>query len=71
MQLFLRPFYNIIRQQIMFEWTLEHQKHFKEINTLSKEQKSNTIPDPGQPFYAMCDSSSFGIKRSIITTTQR
>ena len=24
------------------------------------EQISNTIPDPNQPFYAMCDASNFG-----------
>ena len=52
MQLYLRPFYNILRQQNDFEWTTEHQKRFKEIKTLITEQLSNTIPDPDQPFYA-------------------
>ena len=31
MQLYLRPFYNILRQQINFEWATEHQTRFKEI----------------------------------------
>ena len=31
MQLYLRPFYNILRQQNNFEWTTEHQTRFEEI----------------------------------------
>ena len=58
MQLYLRPFYNILRQQNNFEWTTEHQKQFEEIKTLLTEQLSNTIPNPDQPFYAMCDASN-------------
>ena len=36
----------------------KHQKRFEEIKTLLTEQISNTIPDPNQPFYAMCDASN-------------
>ena len=50
MQLYLRPFYNILRQQNKFEWTLEHQKYFEEIETLLTEQIVNTISDPDRPF---------------------
>ena len=46
MQLYLRPFYNILRQQNSFEWTTEHQKRFEEKKTLLLEQLLNTIPDP-------------------------
>ena len=53
MQFFLRPFYNILRQQNIFERTTEHQTRFKEIKKLLTEQVSNTIPDPNQPFYTM------------------
>ena len=59
MQLYLRPFYNIFRQQINFEWTTGHQTRFEEIKKLLTEQISNTIPNPNQPFYAMCDASNF------------
>ena len=31
-----------------------------ERKTLLTDQISNTIPDPDQPFYAMCDTSFFG-----------
>ena len=31
MQLYLRPFYNILRQQNNLEWTTEQQTRFKEI----------------------------------------
>ena len=65
-QLYLRPFYNILRQQNNFEWTTEHQKRFEEIKTLLTEQLSSTIPDPNQPFYAMCDASNFGIGAALL-----
>ena len=65
-QLYLRPFYNILRQQKNFEWTKEHQKRFEEIKTLLTEQISNTIPDPNTPFYAMCDASNFGIGAAFL-----
>ena len=66
MQLYLRPFYNILRQQNNFEWTTEHQKRFEEIKTLLTEQVSNKITDPDQPFYAICDASNFGIGAALI-----
>ena len=40
MQLYLRPFYNILRQKNNFEWTTEHQKRFEEIKTLFTQQLS-------------------------------
>ena len=54
MQLYLKPF---LRQQNNFEGTTEHQTRFEEIKILLTEQISNTIPDPHQPFYAMCEAS--------------
>ena len=66
MQLYLRPFYNILRQQKNFEWNTEHQARFEEIKKLLTEQISNTIPDPNQPFYAMCDASNFGIGAALL-----
>ena len=59
MHLFLRPFYNILRQKNSFEWTTEHQTRFEEIKKLLAERIINTIPDPNQPFYANCDASNF------------
>ena len=66
MQLYLRSFYNILRQQNNFEWTTEYQTRFKEIKKLLTEQISNTISDPNQPFYAMCDASNFGIGAELL-----
>ena len=66
MQLCLRPFYNILRQQNNFKWTTEHQRRFDDIKKLLTEQISNTIPDPNQPFYAMCDASNFGIGATLL-----
>ena len=66
MQLYLRPFDNILRQQNSFDWTTEHQTQFEEIKKLLTEQISNTIPDPNQPFYAMCNASNFGIDAALL-----
>ena len=68
MQLNLRHFYKILRQQNNYEWTTEHQTRFKEIKKLSTKQISNTIPDPNQPFYAMCDASN---KTNLISANSR
>ena len=40
MQLYLRPFFNILRQQNNFEWNTEHQTRFEEIKKLLTEQIS-------------------------------
>ena len=37
MQISLRPFYNILREENNFEWTTEHQKRFEEIKTILTE----------------------------------
>ena len=66
MQLQIKPFHNILRQQNNFEWTTEHQTRFEEIKKLLSEQISNTIPDPNQPFHAMCDASNFGIGAALL-----
>ena len=53
-------------QQNSFEWTTEHQTRFDEIKKLLTEQLSNTIPDPNQPFYAMCDASNFATGAALL-----
>ena len=65
MQLYLKPFYNILRQQNNFEWTTEQQTRFEKSKKVLTEQISNTIPDANQPFYAMCDASNFGIGAAL------
>ena len=66
MQLYLRPFDNILGQQNNFEWTTGHQTRFEETKKLLTEQISNTIPDPNQPFYAMCDASNFSTGAALL-----
>ena len=46
MQLYLRPFYNILRQQNNFEWALKHQTRFEEIKnpSLNKFQTQFQVP---------------------------
>ena len=35
MQLYLRPFFNLLRQQNIFAWTTEHQTRFEKIKKMS------------------------------------
>ena len=51
MHFVLRPFYNVLRQKIIFH-EKQNMRRFEEIRTILTEQKSNTIPDPDQPFQA-------------------
>ena len=46
MQLYLRPFYNILRQQNNFEWATKHQTRFEEIKnpSLNKFQTQFQVP---------------------------
>ena len=67
MQLYLRPFYNILRQQNNFEWNTEHQTRFEEIKKLLTEQISNTIPDSNQPF--LCNVRCFELWHRCSTIT--
>ena len=66
MQLYLRPFYNILRQQNNFEWNIEHQARFEEIKKLLTEQISKHNSRFKSPFYAMCDASNFGIGAALL-----
>ena len=45
---------------------MEHQNRFDEMKTLLTEKNPNTIEDPDQPFYAMCDTSNFGIGATLL-----
>ena len=56
----------MLRQENNFEWITEHQTRFSEIKKLSAEQTSNTITDPNQPFYAICDASNFGFDAALL-----
>ena len=56
----------IVLEMNNFEWTKDHQTRFEEIKTLLTEQMSNTIPDPDQPFDAMCEASNFGIGAALL-----
>ena len=46
--------------------TTEHQTRFEQTKKLLTEQILNTIPDPNQQFYAMCDVSNFGIGAALL-----
>ena len=67
MHLYLRTFYNIVRIQNKFEWTVEHQKHFDEIN---KRRTIKAISHSSQPFYATWDASTFEIGAKLLQKHQ-
>ena len=46
MQLYLRPFFIILRRQNNFEWTTEHQKRFEAIKIVLTEQISLQFQTP-------------------------
>ena len=50
MQLYLRRFYDILRQQNNFEWTTEHQTRFEEIKKLLTEQISTQFQTQNNHF---------------------
>ena len=66
MQLYLRPFYNILDNKIILNGQQYIKHDFKKSKKLLTEQMSNTIPDPNQPFYAMWDASNFGIGAALL-----
>ena len=69
MQLYLRPFYNILRQQNNFEWNTEHQARFEENKKLLTEQ--NFKHNSRFKSTILCNVRCFELwhRRSIITIT--
>ena len=69
MQLYLRPFYNILRQQNNFEWTTEHQTRFDEIKNLFN--RTNFKHHSRSKSTILCNVRCFKFwhRRSTITIT--
>ena len=70
MQLYLRPFYNILTQQNNFEWTSEHQTQFEEIKKALKRTKFKHNSRPKSTILRNVRCFKFWHRRSIITITQ-
>ena len=70
MQLYLRPFYNILRQQNNFEWNTKHQARFEEIQKLLTG--ANFEYNSRSKSTILCNVRCFEFwhRRSIITITQ-
>ena len=68
-QLYLRPFYNILRQQNNFECTTEHQTRFKEIKKLLTEQTFKHNSRSESTILRNLRCFKFWHRRSIITIT--
>ena len=71
-QLYLRHFCNILRQQNIFEWTIEHQIRFREIKKLLTEPVSNTKNNSRPQSAILCNVRRFKFwhRRSTFTISQ-
>ena len=55
-----KPFYDLIRDDTVFEWKPEHEKFFCEIKNRLSSDTVLTIPNTKYPFHVHVDSSSIG-----------
>ena len=69
MQLYLRPFYNILRQQNSFEWTTEHQTRFEEIKKTFNRTNIKHNSRPKTTILRKVRCFKFWHRRNITTIT--
>ena len=55
-----QPFYDLIKIEITFQWTDEHEKLFRDIKDRISEDTVLAIPDTRYPFHAHVDASPIG-----------
>ena len=70
MQLYLRPFYNILRHEKTFEWTIEHQKWFEERKNTSHWTNIKYYPRSRHTVSCYVRRLQFWHRRSLITMEQ-
>ena len=51
-----KPFYNLIKTETTFEWTLEHEKLFRQIKERISEDTILAIPDTRYPRLVLADA---------------
>ena len=70
MQSYLRPFYNILRQQNNFGWTTEHQTRFEEIKKISYRTNLKHNARPQSTLLCNVRCFKFWHRYSITTISQ-
>ena len=70
MQLYLRSFFNILRQHNNFEWTLENHKYFDEIKKSFSPNRFQIQFQTQKKRFAICDASNFDIGTALLQSQQ-
>ena len=55
-----KPFYELLRDDVPFKWTKEHEELFRNIKDRISEETILAVPNPRYPFHIHIDSSSIG-----------
>ena len=55
-----KPYYELLKDDVPFEWTKEHAKLFQNIKDRISEETILAVPNPKYPFHIHVDSSSIG-----------
>ena len=55
-----KPFNELVRDDVSFKWTREHEKRFQNIKEKVSEEIFRAIPTLKYPFHIHVDSSSIG-----------
>ena len=53
-----KPFYEFLRDEVLFKWTRKHEKLFQNIKDRISEETNLAVPNPKYPFFVHVDSSS-------------
>ena len=55
-----KPFFELLRDDVPFKWTKEHEEFFRNIKDRISEETTLAVPNPKYPFHIHVDSSSIG-----------
>ena len=55
-----KPFYELLRDDVPFKWTKEHEELFRNIRDRIGEETISAVPNPKYPFHIHVDSSIIG-----------
>ena len=55
-----KPFYELLRDDVPFEWTKEHEKLFQNIEDKISEETVLAVPNPKYPLQIHVDFSTIG-----------
>ena len=61
-----KPFNELLRDDVPFKWTKEHEKIFQNIKDRISEETILAVPNPKYPFHIHVDSSSIGTGSILI-----